>query len=63
MKIVVDFDLCESNGMCERIAPDVFHIDENDLLQVNHDNVTEDRREDLEDAVATCPRAAIALVG
>ena len=24
MKIVVDFDLCESNAVCMQIAPDVF---------------------------------------
>ena len=28
MKIKVDFDLCESNAMCEALAPDVFELDD-----------------------------------
>ena len=28
MKIKVDFDLCESNALCEAMAPDVFELDD-----------------------------------
>ena len=28
MKIKVDFDLCESNALCESLAPDVFELDD-----------------------------------
>ena len=34
MKVTVDFDLCESNALCEALAPDVFAIDDDDYLQV-----------------------------
>ena len=40
MKIKVDFDLCESNAMCEALAPDVFELDDDDFLQLNTDEVT-----------------------
>ena len=30
MKIKVDFDLCESNGLCEGFAPEVFELDDAD---------------------------------
>ena len=34
MKIKVDFDLCETNGLCEGIAPEVFELDDDDFLQL-----------------------------
>ncbi|MGL5827165.1 MAG: ferredoxin [Nocardioides sp.] len=61
MKIKVDFDLCESNAICESLAPEVFQIDENDWLVLKSDEVTEQNRAAVERAVASCPRSAISL--
>ncbi|GAA3833937.1 ferredoxin [Nocardioides panacisoli] len=61
-KIKVDFDLCESNAMCEALAPDIFELDDDDFLQLNSDEVTDENRQRVEQAVAACPRAAISLV-
>jgi ferredoxin len=61
-KIKVDFDLCESNAMCEALAPDIFELDDDDFLQLNTDEVTDENRQRVEQAVAACPRAAISLV-
>ena len=61
-KIKVDFDLCESNAMCEALAPDIFELDDDDFLQLNSDEVTEENRERVTQAAASCPRAAISLV-
>ncbi len=41
-KIKVDFDLCESNAMCEALAPDHFQIDDDDYLQILDENVTDE---------------------
>jgi ferredoxin len=62
MKIKVDFDLCESNAMCEALAPDVFELDDDDFLQLNTDEVTAKNEQRVRQAVAACPRAAISLV-
>jgi ferredoxin len=62
MKIKVDFDLCESNAMCEALAPDVFELDDDDFLQLKTDQVTPENEERVRQAVAACPRAAISLV-
>jgi ferredoxin len=62
MKIKVDFDLCESNAVCEALAPDVFELDDDDFLQLNTDEVTPENEERVRQAVAACPRAAISLV-
>ena len=62
MKVVVDFDLCESNAVCMGIAPEVFEVREDDFLYVLDENPPEALRPRLEQAVAGCPRAAISLV-
>jgi len=62
MKIKVDFDLCESNALCEALAPDVFELDDDDFLQLKTDEVTDENVDRVKQAVAACPRAAISLV-
>ena len=61
-KIKVDFDLCESNAMCEALAPKHFEIDDDDYLQILQENVSDDDLAVVEQAVASCPRSAISLV-
>lgn len=61
MKITVDFDLCESNALCEALAPEVFELDDDDYLQLRTDQTTDDNVANVRRAVAACPRAAISL--
>ena len=61
MKIKVDFDLCESNGLCEGFAPEVFELDDDDFLQLHTDQTTPENIDAVQRAVAACPRAAISL--
>ena len=61
-KVKVDFDLCESNALCEAIAPDVFRIDDGDFLQVDDPTVTPENRARIEQAIAACPRSALSIV-
>ncbi len=62
MKIKVDFDLCESNALCEALAPMHFQIDDDDYLQVIDENVTDETLDAVKQAVAACPKSAISLV-
>ena len=62
MKIKVDFDLCESNAMCEALAPDVFEVDDDDNLNLHTDEITPDNAEHVRQAVAACPKAALSIV-
>ena len=32
-KVEVDFRKCQSNGLCEALAPAVFYLDDDDYLQ------------------------------
>ena len=61
-KVVVDFDLCESNAICMGIAPEVFEVRDDDFLYILDENPAEALRPKLEEAVAACPRAAIKIV-
>ena len=62
MKIKVDFDLCESNALCEALAPEHFQVDDDDFLQILDDQVTDEHRDAVMQAVAACPKSAISLV-
>jgi ferredoxin len=61
MRVVVDFDLCESNALCMALAPEVFEVRDDDFLYVLNENPPEDLREKVEAAVRTCPKHAISI--
>ena len=60
-KIEVDFDLCESNGVCMGIIPEVFDLDDQDYLHVLQDEVTPENEHQIREAVRQCPRQAISI--
>jgi ferredoxin len=62
MKVSVDFDQCEANGICVGYAPDVFELDDEDNLHVAAGDVPADQLEAVRTAVAQCPKAALKLV-
>jgi ferredoxin len=61
MKVVVDFDLCESNAVCMGIAPEVFEVRDDDLLYVLDEHPDESLRPKVEEAVRRCPKQAISV--
>lgn len=62
MKIDVDWDLCESNGVCMGIIPEVFQLGDDDMLAVLQPEVTAQNEAQVREAVRQCPRQAISLV-
>ena len=60
-KIEVDFGLCESNGICMGIIPEVFDLDDEDYLHVLQDEVTPENRDQIRESVRQCPRQAISI--
>ena len=61
MRIDVDWDLCESNGVCMGIIPEVFHLGDDDMLTVLQPEVTPENEALVRDAVRQCPRQAISI--
>jgi ferredoxin len=61
MRVVVNFDLCESNALCMDVAPEVFEVRDDDLLYVLNENPPEELREKVMAAVRVCPKNAISI--
>lgn len=61
MKVVVDFDRCESNALCMGVAPDVFEVREDNFLYLLDEHPPESKRAEVEEAVLLCPKAAISI--
>jgi len=61
MRVVVDFDLCESNAICMALVPDVFEVRADDYLYILDETPGEERRDDLLKAVNGCPVRAISI--
>ncbi len=62
MRVVVDYDVCESNALCMVAAPEVFEVRDDDNLYVLNETPGEDLRTKVEDAVRRCPKQAISIV-
>ena len=62
MKVVVDFDVCASNAVCMGIVPEVFEVRDDGYLYVLDEHPPEELREQLRQAVNSCPTGAITLV-
>jgi ferredoxin len=60
-KIEVDWGLCESNGVCMGVIPEVFRLEDDDTLTVLQDEVTPENEELVLEAVRQCPRQAISI--
>jgi ferredoxin len=61
-KIEVDWGLCESNGVCMGIIPEVFRLEDDDTLTVLQEDVTPENEDQVREAVRQCPRQAISIV-
>jgi ferredoxin len=61
MRVVVDFDLCESNALCMKAAPEVFEVRDDDFLYVLDEHPPEKLRKKVEQAVRQCPKQAISI--
>jgi ferredoxin len=60
-EIVVDWDECEANAVCEGILPEIFKVDENDHLQVSNFHPPADLLDKVQEAVDMCPKRALKL--
>jgi ferredoxin len=62
LRIIVDRDLCEANAVCQRTAPEMFRVDDDDKLVVLVESPSDDQVEKARAAVRRCPRRALSLV-
>jgi ferredoxin len=61
MRITVDQDTCAATGGCVHLAPDVFIIGDDGLLQVLRESPDDAMRESVLRAAELCPTGAITV--
>ena len=61
MRVVVDWDQCESNGLCMAAAPEVFQLQDDDTLLILAETPDESLRGKVTEAIRSCPKQAISL--
>ncbi|HYB36584.1 MAG TPA: ferredoxin [Mycobacterium sp.] len=61
MRVIVDESLCEGNGFCESLAPEVFELGDSDVVQIADGEVPARLEIDVRAAVDQCPKAALRL--
>lgn len=61
MKIVVDFEKCDSNGVCCGVSPETFELDDQNFLVIKQETPDEEFRGAMEECVRSCPTGAISL--
>jgi len=60
--IHVDRDLCDGHGLCEGVAPDLFALDDDGVLQVEISDPPAELHHQAELAAANCPKLAITIL-
>jgi ferredoxin len=61
MKVVVDFELCQSHGLCMQAAPEVFELRDDGFLYLLQEAPPDALRARLERAARECPTGAIRI--
>jgi ferredoxin len=61
MRVVVNFDLCESNALCMDACPEVFEVGDDDFLYILDEHPPDELRAKVEQAARACPKQAITI--
>jgi ferredoxin len=62
MRITVNEARCEAYGFCEEKAPDLVALDDEGELEILVEDLDETQKEAAQQAVRSCPVAALTLV-
>jgi ferredoxin len=61
VRVEVDRDSCEANAVCQGLVPEVFEVDDDDVLHIKVDDVPPALADSVRHAVRSCPKAALSL--
>ncbi|QJY48042.1 ferredoxin [Pseudonocardia broussonetiae] len=62
MKVVVNRGRCTGIGICESVSPDYFEVGDDGALRQFREFVDAEHRDEVEEAVRSCPAAALTIV-
>lgn len=60
-KLTAEFEICQGFGNCAMNAPDLFDLDDNDVVVLLREEVPDEERGHAENAVRSCPVSALTL--
>lgn len=60
-RLSVDMNRCEGYGMCQQVAPDLIHLNEDDEPVINVADISATRKPVADAAVHACPVVALHL--
>ena len=63
LRVDVDAERCQGNGVCARIAPDVFRLEPGGTVTVARAEPDPSRAGAVRDAARRCPTRAVKLSG
>jgi ferredoxin len=63
MNVEVDLNKCTGHGICESIAEEVFEVQDDGSVVIDHAHAANLDRGRLNQAVTQCPAAALRLLG
>ena len=61
MRVVVDMMQCEGNALCMGVAPEIFDLNDDDVLMLLDEHPDEALRPRVEEAIRLCPKQAIRI--
>jgi ferredoxin len=61
MKLVVEWSLCDGNGVCTMEAPELLQLNEQDELVVLSDTFGPEMEAKVQAAVRVCPKQALRI--
>jgi ferredoxin len=61
MRVIIDRDLCEGQGACEQLAPQVFVLDDAGVLHLRTEQLGDEQLAAVREAVRRCPKQALRL--
>lgn len=61
MEVIVERDRCEANGVCEGLVPEVFQLDDDDVLHLREPRPPAELLDKVRHAVRSCPKTALKL--
>lgn len=61
MRVAVDLERCQGNGVCARHAPEVFEVNAGGALRILDDRPGDRHRRAVREAARRCPTRAIRI--
>ncbi|MBR9909337.1 MAG: ferredoxin [Gammaproteobacteria bacterium] len=61
-KVYADIDLCCGYGVCNQICPEIYHLNEDGIVELATDTVPEELLESATEGAACCPAQVLKIV-